>query len=193
MRKLLTLLILCFCFDSGYAQLQIEDTINITKDRWRDTCFGLIDKSALQIPSGYLLDYSLADFPAGDLDGVGTNDTIKTYGDYFYYYNILELSAVNTNAILPTANSQYINASRYKRDNDTIPLLFLFQGYQKISPSALSNNLFSVTTDSLRLMDVPGRMSSPYVNNELFIFSPAETRITRQVTSIFLYPRISAN
>jgi hypothetical protein len=56
MRKFITtLLMLCTAYSASAQPLQLEDTLNITKDRWRDTCFGLIDKSASQIPSGYLI------------------------------------------------------------------------------------------------------------------------------------------
>lgn len=110
MKRLFTAFLLILCFTSGFAQLQIEDTLNVTSDRWRDTCFGLIDKSVSQIPNGYLLDYSMADFETGKLDGVGTNDTIKAFGDFFYYYHILEASSINENATLPYTDDLYVDA-----------------------------------------------------------------------------------
>jgi pimeloyl-ACP methyl ester carboxylesterase len=167
--------------------LQLEDTILVTRDRWRDTCFGLINKSSSLIPSGYLLDYSLTGF-SEDFDGVGSNDTLKTYGDFFYYHNILELSKVNSNAALQLTNDLFINAKRYKRDNPSIPLLFLFQPYQKINANALSNNLFSITADSVRLMDVPNRPSSPYDNKQLFMFTSIQTNITQHGNISFSLP-----
>ncbi|MDZ4792943.1 MAG: hypothetical protein SGI83_01565 [Bacteroidota bacterium] len=91
---------LLYLIHSASAQiLQIEDTSLITRDRWRDTCFGLINKSVSQIPTGYLIDYSLSGITK-DFDGVSGNDTIQAWGNFFYYHNILELSKVNTNGSL---------------------------------------------------------------------------------------------
>ncbi len=168
------------CSFKGYSQgLQIEDTINISRARWRDTCFGLINKSTALIPSGYLLDYSMAAFESGKYDGLASDDdTIKAYGNFFLLHNIINISAVNSNAGLSATDNLFINAHRYKRDTKTIPLVFLFQSYQKINSSAWTNNLFSITSDSLRLLDVTGRPSSPYDNKEIFIFTPLQTQIT---------------
>lgn len=181
------MMMLSFTFTVFAQTLQIEDTINITRERWRDTCFGLINKDATQIPNGYLVDYSLAVIDK-DFDGVGNNDTLKSYGDFFYYYNILELSKVNSNGALQLTDDLFINAKRYQRDNPSIPLLFLYQPYQKINANALSNNLFSITTDSVRLMDVPNRPTSPYDNKELFMFTPIQTNIKQHGNISFSLP-----
>lgn len=189
MRKFISALLMLYAMYSASAQpLQLEDTLNVTRERWRDTCFGLIDKSAAQIPSGYLIDYSLSGINK-DFDGVGNNDTLQAWGNFFYHYNILELSKVNSNGALQTTNDLFINAKRYLRDNGgTVPLLFLYQPYQKIKSTALSNNLFSVTSDSIRLMDVPGRGASPYDNKELFMFSSVTNYIIRFNTITFSLP-----
>jgi hypothetical protein len=179
MRSLTLILAILFCSSAAFSQITLEDTTVMTRTRWRDTCFGLINKNTTNIPSGYLIDYSLAEIDAAKWDGVGTNDTIKDYGEFFYYHNILELSAVNGNALLQATNDLYVNAMRYKRDSAAIPILMLYQPYQKINSNALSNNLFTITSDSLRLQDVSGRSSSPYDNQELFIFSPVQTEITQ--------------
>ena len=142
MKQLFTFWACLFLACSSFSQITIEDTSLITRDRWRDTCFGLINKSASLIPSGYLIDYSLAGIDK-DFDGVNINDTVKAWGNFFYYHNILELSKVNANGALQTTNDLFINARRYLRDSGgTVPLLFLHQPYQQIDPTALSNNLF---------------------------------------------------
>ena len=174
---LLTWIAIMQIISAAFAQIQLEDTLRVTPERWRDTCFGLINRSALQIPSGYLLDYSMAAFESGDFDGLGSDSVIKSNGDFFSFYNILTLSTVNTNATLISPQDLFVNAHRYKRNTGNIPLLFLFQSYQKINQNALSNNLFSITPDSLRLLDVPGRASSPYDNKEIFMFAPLQTDI----------------
>lgn len=66
--------LLCF---SQTNTLQLEDTNLITSQRWRDTCFALLDKCATQIPSGYLIDYSLAPLNDNSFNGANIkNNTI---------------------------------------------------------------------------------------------------------------------
>lgn len=141
MKKLITCLGLALCAHTGFAQLQLEDTSLITYERWRDTCFGLINKNTTEISSGYLLDYSLAAFESTTYDGIGTDDTIKSYGNFFSLHNLMTKSAVNANATLESTKDLFIAASRYKRDTKNIPIILFFQAYQKINPGALSNNL----------------------------------------------------
>ena len=72
MRNATFLALFCAISFVGYTQgLQIEDTMNITRVRWRDTCFGLINNSTSIIPSGYLLDYSMVAFESGKYDLAG--------------------------------------------------------------------------------------------------------------------------
>jgi hypothetical protein len=169
--------------------IEVEDLSTNSREAWQDTCFGLIDKSVNQIPSGYLIDYSLAPFESSLYDGRdGDDDTLNSYVDFFSYYHILQLSAVNSNASLIPTNDLFVSARRYIRDNKKNPLLFLFQPYQKINAGALAANLFSITADSLRLQDTPGRTTSPYNNNEIFIFTAGENFISQHGNVVFSLP-----
>lgn len=67
---MITLVVCLLLACVAFSQITIEDTSLITGDRWRDTCFGLIDKSTSLIASGYLIDYSLAGIDK-DFNGVG--------------------------------------------------------------------------------------------------------------------------
>jgi len=117
--------------------LQLEDSNYITRSRWRDTCFGLLDKSTTQIPSGYLLDYSLAPFNDSLFNStISSNiDTISESGQFVSLYNIFTLSAVNTNATLALTDSLFINAYRYQRNTATFPIIFLIKKFLQ-QPSA---------------------------------------------------------
>lgn len=75
MKKTLAFFLMLSLWLTALSQtLQLEDTILTTRERWRDTCFALINKDATQIPSGYLVDYSLGNIDK-DFDGVGNNNT----------------------------------------------------------------------------------------------------------------------
>lgn len=184
MKKRFTLLILCISIiNSIYSQtnsITILDSSKMTAQRWRDTCFALLNLTSTQIPSGYLLDYSLGAFNDSNFNSLisSKTDTISDAGDFFSLHNILTLSQVNSAAThIGNTDSLFINAYRYKRNTGNIPLLFLYQPYQKIRKTALSQGLFTLTADSLRLKDVTGRPSSPYDNEYFFAFSPFQNQL----------------
>ncbi len=194
MRKLLlTLLLSSGIVLSIFAQdtFLIQDSTPLTINRWRDTCFGLLDKSAVQIPSGILLDYSLNPFNDSCFNSLVSSriDTIQDGGLFFTACNILKSAVVNSNGnSIPNSDSVYVNAARYMRNNGAIPLLFLYTTFQKINSSSYSQNLLTITPDSIRLKDVPGRSASPYKNGLFFAFAPFQTTITQFNTINFTLP-----
>lgn len=162
------------------------DTIHSSTARWQDTCFGLLNLSASQIPSGYLLDYSLTPFDDSNFNSLTSSniDTLKNFGSFFSLQNIFTQSKVNANAAyIGNSDTLFINAHRYQRDTGYIPLLFLYQQYQKMDKNALHNGLFTITADSLRLMDVAGRSTSPYDNESFFAFTPYQS-VIRQFNGV---------
>lgn len=187
MKRIVTLLVLLLPVFGLKAQIQLEDTTNMTVAAWRNVCFGLLDKSPALIPSGFLLEYSLAAFPSDRYDGAGSPDTIRGYTDFLQCHSILELSKVNANATLTPTDDIFITAHRRKRTK-AIPFAFLFKQYQTINPSALASNLVAVSADGQRLSDVPGRPSSPYLTKEAFIFAPFESNIVSSDKVSFTFP-----
>ncbi len=176
---------------SQYDTLQIQDSSTMTAQRFRDTCFALLNLSASQIPSGYLLDYSLNAFNDSIFNSLISSkiDTISDAGVFFGMHNILTSCVVNSNATqIGLTDSFFINARRYQRNTGNIPLLFLYQQYQKIRKTALSQGLFTLTPDSLRLKDVTGRSNSPYDNEIFFAFSPVQNSIDRSNSIPFTLP-----
>ena len=93
MKKFLLTQFLLLLFLNGFTQtntIQVQDTMHGTAQSWRDTCFGLINKSGTLIPSGYLLDYSLVD---STFKGFNPNDTITESGNIFALLNVFNLGA----------------------------------------------------------------------------------------------------
>ena len=98
MKFFLLLIISIFEVSFSFAQntLTVLDTGNITRDQWRDSVLRM-DKS--QVPTGFLLEYSMFGFTSNKYDGVGIDDdTIKNDGRIFELHNILWNSKVNSNA-----------------------------------------------------------------------------------------------
>lgn len=168
-----------FCTFNSFAQntLEVIDTGNITRERWRDSVLRM-DMS--QVPTGFLLEYSMFGFESNKYDGVGNDDdTIKDDGRIFELHNILWYSKVNSNAVIGTTDSLFSKAFFYNLNSNVIPLTFIYQKYNRIRQSALSEGLFTIASDSVGILDVPGRPASPYDTLEIFAFAPFKTSITQ--------------
>lgn len=164
----------------------IIDSAIITRVQWRDSIFK-IDKS--QIPTGFLLEYSLFGFDSTKYNGVGNNDdTLKQDGEILALHNKLFHCKVNNNATIELTDTLFSRAFFANRANGSIPLTFIFQKYNRFKPSALSNNLVQIGADSVGLYDVPGRPSSPYDSSEIFAFGPYITEITKFGNITFTLP-----
>ncbi len=88
MKKLLFFSIMLFWSFNSFAQntLTVTDTGNITRERWRDSVLRM-DKS--QVPTGFLLEYSMFGFRSNKYDGVSNDDdTIKNDGRICELHNI---------------------------------------------------------------------------------------------------------
>lgn len=175
------------CCANLKAQI-IEDTTYSSSIGFREQSFGLLNLTSSQVPSGFLLEYSLVDFLSEKYDGVGTPvDTIYSYREFLYLYNILEQAKVNANGVLTPTNDLFLAASRRKRGGG-IPFTFLLQSYERVNPGALAANLLAVSADDKRLMDVAGRTASPYLTKEIFLFAPFETDVSSSEAIGFTFP-----
>lgn len=129
-----------------------------------------MDKSL--IPTGFLLDYSGFGFQPSKFDGAGSNDdTIKFDGQIFALHNILWYSKVNTYGNINATDSLYKSAL-IASDSNKVPLIFIYQKYDTIRSTALSENLFYIDSDSVGILDVLPRSVSPYDSANIFAFSP---------------------
>ncbi|MFZ6025180.1 MAG: T9SS type A sorting domain-containing protein [Bacteroidota bacterium] len=177
MKKILLFITAITAACQSYAQLEVIDTNNITRERWRDSVFRM-DKN--QVPTGFLLEYSMFGLESNKYDGTGNDDdTIKNDGRIFELHNTLWYSKVNNNATIDLTDSVFSKAFFANLNSDVIPLTFVYQNYNRIRQSSLSEGLFTITPDSVGIVDVPGRQISPYDNYELFAFAPFKTKITR--------------
>jgi hypothetical protein len=94
MKKILNFFVALIATGFSFAQntLEVIDTGNITRERWRDSVLRM-DKT--QVPTGFLLEYSMFGFESSKYDGVGNDDdTIKNGGRIFELHNTLWYSKV---------------------------------------------------------------------------------------------------
>ena len=142
MKKFLFFSISLFFIYSSFAQntLEIKDTGNITRERWRDSVFSM-DKS--QVPTGFILEYSMFGSTSNKYDGVGNDDdTIKNDGRIFELHSILSNSKVNNNAVIEPTDTLFARGFFYNLNTQIIPLTFIYQKYNLIRQTALSQGLF---------------------------------------------------
>lgn len=177
MRKILLFIVAMFAIFYSFAQLEVTDNGNITRERWRDSLLRM-DKN--QVPTGFLYEYSMFGFESNKYDGVNNDDdTIKNDGRIFELHSILWHSKVNNNVSIDVTENLYSKAFLDNRNNHVIPLIFIYQPYNRIRQSALSEGLFTIDSDDVGILDVPGRPSSPYDPYQVFAFAPFKTEITQ--------------
>ncbi len=74
------------------AQLTTEDSVGITRERWRDSLFRM---DMQYVPTGILLEYSLFPFEVERHDGLNNDDdTLRDKGHFYMLHNILTSSIV---------------------------------------------------------------------------------------------------
>lgn len=119
MKKLLLIVISLLSAFITEAQntLEVIDSGYITRELWRDSLFRM---DMNQVPSGFLLEYSMFGFDSDKYDGIGNNDdTIRNKGRIFELHNILWYSKVNSNAIIDITDSLFSKAFFENRNNST--------------------------------------------------------------------------
>ncbi len=169
---ILLLLSLLLLTSSIFAQTTIiEDAASTSREQWRGNLFR-IDLS--QMPTGFLLEYSLNPFDANKYDGVSTaNEPITDYTRIFQLHKLLSLSRVNGNASLQNTDDLFDQAVTNKiNGGGAIPFIVLCKQYNRMRSSAISEGLFKFDTDNIGLLDVPGRAASPYDTYNLFALTP---------------------
>ena len=180
MRRFFLTLVVIITAQQLFAQntLEVTDSGSVSRERWRDSLFRM-DKSL--VPTGFLLEYSLFGFESTKYDGVNNDDdTLKSEGRIFELHDILWHSKVNGNVAISQTDSLFKKAFFDNFNNsNTIPLTFIYQHYNRIRQTALSEGLFSIATDSVGILDVPGRPASPYNTYEVFAFAPFKTAVTQ--------------
>lgn len=187
MRKFFFLLFsFALSFRALAQNIVIEDSATLTRERWRDSIFR-IDKSL--VPTGFLYDYSMFGFDSNKWDGINNDDdTTKLSGAIFALHNILSLSKVNNNAVIDVTDSLFKKAFLDNRNTGAIPLTFIYQTYNWIRQTALSEGLFKIASDSVGILDVAGRSTSPYNTYEFFAFQPFRDTITKFNSITFTLP-----
>jgi hypothetical protein len=142
MYKIACLLVALFATRVSFAQIQVEDSSFLTRERWRDS---VLRMDLNQVPTGFLWEYSQFGFEPTRYDGVNNDDdTIAEEGQIFALHNILYLSKVNTNANIFSTDTLFKQAFYKNLNSGAMPLMFIYQSYNRIRQTALSEGLLTI-------------------------------------------------
>lgn len=182
----ITLFLICLASAMhASAQLQVEDSATISRERWRDSVFRM---NMSYVPSGILAEYSLYPFEATKYDGLNNDDdTIKSSGYLYMLHDLLKASIVNNNAQLPVTDSLYAYASSLNKITGEIPFTLVYQTYHRIRSTALSEGLFTINADSVGIQDVLPRAASPYDAQYAFFAAPFNSTVTKFGNILFSF------
>ena len=185
-KKFSALLWAIFICATTNAQLSTEDSVGITRERWRDSLFRM---DMQYVTKGILLEYSMFPFEASKYDGLNSDDdTLKYSGHLYMLHNILAGGVVNENANLPETDSLFAWAFWHNRNTGKIPFTLVYQPYNIIRESSLSEGLFTIDADSVGILDVLPRAVTPYDSFYAFFASPFITSITQFNAVSFSFP-----
>ena len=143
-----------------------------------DTIFKFIDKS--QVPTGYLKEYGSEMVPVHLFNGLLT-DSNKVESLDILRYAYADLATAKIVTALPAMQplSTFNTNLDTARNQGNSTVAVLFGQYASLKPTALSQNLLSVSYQ--QFYDVVGRSQSPYVQNNLFAAAVTEKYFTDTV------------
>lgn len=155
-----------------------------------DSIFRYVDKS--QIPTGYLKEYGSEFLPLHWFNGILTDSNAVNGVDIFRTaYCDLITSKLPAQPVTPEARvrPQFYALLPLPQVNALIdsaitnvasPIVILYGKYASLSPTALSDNLLTVSNQ--QIYDVPNRLSSPYITNNLFTAASIKETFTNTVS-----------
>ncbi len=159
------------CFFAGISSYAQTDALR----QKLDSIFQYINKN--QIPTGYLKEYGSEMVPMHYFNGLVTDsnnveslDIFRTlYADLYTAKLPVQEPGPEARPILPgilQPLTQVNNLIDTVRLSGTSSVAVLFGQYASLKPTALNENLFTISNE--QLYDVAGRPASPYLTNSVF-------------------------
>ncbi len=146
--------------------------------------FAPLNKSEVQ--SGILIQQSPTFIWPGHYNGYNTADSMRLSLDHFgMLYGQFRLANVDNTDTLPTPDVFLSKTPGLFRQSDTVNLALMAMQYDYIHNTALEDSL--VAWSDGQLFDVPGRASSPYVQDTSFVVTALNQNV-RGLTCYFTLP-----
>ena len=178
---LLGLVFLCLNF-KGFTQTipaydPATDATDIAYQNRMSAIFENVDLT--QVPSGILYERGFPFIAIEAFTGKLADSTSGNSMAFGLAYASITTMIVDSTMVLPNPIDYTAVFDAVTPNSSVIPILGMHQVYHSLDTAALDDSLF-ILVDS-NLVDVPGRSRSPYIQNELFLFSPV-TQIVNQPT-----------
>jgi hypothetical protein len=174
---LLGLALLCLNFTT-YAQV---DSVNI---KYKNKLVAIFENVNLsQVPSGILYEHGFPFIAIEAFNGQITDSSKANSVAFGLAYAAISSMVVNEANDLPDPSEYRDVFDMFSPSSDVIPIAGLHQIYHKLDPFSLDDSLF-IMIDSA-LVDVPERLRSPYLEKELFLFTPIELSASNAAFSFY--------
>jgi len=178
---LLSLVLLCLNF-KGFAQTipaynSATDATDIAYQNRMNEIFGNVDLT--QVPSGILYERGFPFIAIEAFTGKLEDSTSGNSMAFGLAYASITTMVVDSAMVLPNPTDYMSVFETITPNSSVIPVLGMHQVYHILDSTALDDSLFTLVDSNL--VDVPGRPRSPYIQNELFLFSPV-VQIVNQPT-----------
>lgn len=134
------------------------------------------------IPTGLLMEYSLAGFEHQNHDGLQNDPSLNTLSDFGLLWGSLELGKVNSHGHIKFYENALQTAKQSYQADQTISLFFINKNYHRIKDYADDQNLLVKDEPNIQIKEGPvyrGGGESPYIQDRLFALGLYKSKIER--------------
>lgn len=181
----MSMALLCLNF-TGFSQAipvynPATDSTNIAYKNRMNALFENVDLSL--VPSGVLFDRGYAFISLEGFTGQLADSTVSGNGMSFgLAYASITSMTVDSTMTLPSPDNYSAVFDTVTPNSSVIPIIGLHQFYHRTDSLSLEDSLLMLVGDNF--WDVPGRIRSPYIENELFMFASVTNSVNRASFSL---------
>ena len=167
---------LIFIAQNLRAQTIIEtDSLTSPYSLQIEHIFENVDLTEVEDNGGILYEHGFPLFSIEYFNGTLSDTNIASFDIFSLSYVTLTSMAIDSIYRLPHPSIYRNIADTVAMNAMVIPIAILHQKYKMIDTNAVSDSLFTITGD--QIFDVPGRISSPYLDAECFIATPVRDKV----------------
>ncbi len=169
--KIITIMMLIVSISLLNAQPLLQNTNNQTSTvgQQLQNIFQYVDLS--QVSTHLLMDHGFECIPLENYNGAITTTNKTNFLTFNKIYYSVYSAATSASYLITEPHAAYQTAAASVTDQGTIPVFIEFFRYNRLSPTAITENLMYIS--GTQLHDVAGRTQSPYLLKTVFAATPA--------------------
>jgi hypothetical protein len=181
MKKINILLVALLCIvQLTQAQMIVYNGDTLDYEQSKAHIYQDLNLGTSVIPTGFLMEYSLAGFEHLNHDGLQNDPALNTLSDFGMLWGSLELGKVNGNGTINTYENALQTAKQSYQADRSISLFFINKNYHRIKDHAYSQNLLETDEPNIQIKEGPvfkGGGEVPYVQDRLFALGLYKNKI----------------